>query len=284
MKGWKTTRLGILMIVLPFANSGVQRRQHQQHDANDASPASDDDTIIENLPCSDILLHQTSQERCNHALNCDGEYLMKTLLPYAFCIDDPQSSPLRSHPTLHFVFPVLFPSLLILSTILLFRLLASTAENYFSPALEMISSEFQIPPPLAGVTLLALGNGSPDVSAVMNAIKANPAEGIPLSLGELTGGGLFVQSVVVGRIVSIGRRVSGNEERGVLCHAELIRDMSMYTISAAYVFWMCEQDTIYYRHVICMFGLYASYVAVVVAFEVRRYYTNNVSFDSDEVL
>eukprot|EP00956_Cyclotella_meneghiniana_P013598 scaffold19744_cov71-Cyclotella_meneghiniana.AAC.4 len=167
---------------------------------------------------------------------------------------------------------------------MLFRLLASTAENYFSPALEMISSEFQIPPPLAGVTLLALGNGSPDVSAVMNAIKANPAEGIPLSLGELTGGGMFVQAIVVGRIVSIGRKVNGSDEiRGVFCHAELIRDIAMYTVAASYVFYICEQDTIYYRHVIFMFVLYLGYVGVVVAFELRRYYTNNdngISSDS----
>ena len=238
----------------------------------------------EDPPCSDILLHQSSTERCGHALNCDGEYLMRTLLPYAFCLDDPTSSPLQSHPTLRLFFPILFPLSLILSTVMLFRLLASTAENYFSPALEMISAEFQIPPPLAGVTLLALGNGSPDVSAVVNAIKADPKEGIPLSLGELTGGGMFVQSIVVGRIVSIGRKVTGNEVRGVVCHAELVRDMSMYAIAAGYVFWMCEQTTIYYRHVVYMFVLYVGYVVVVVVFEVRRYYAASVSDSSDSIV
>ena len=240
-------------------------------------------TAEEDPPCSDVLLHQTSQQRCDHARHCDGEYLMQTVLPYAFCLNDATSSPLKSHPTLRVCFPIIFPALLILSIVMLFRLLASTAENYFSPALEMISSEFQIPPPLAGVTLLALGNGSPDVSAVMNAIKANPAEGISLSLGELTGGGMFVQAIVVGRIVSIGRKVKGSDEiRGVLCHAELIRDIAMYTLAATYVFYVCEQDTIYYRHVIFMFVMYLGYVGVVVAFELRRYYTNNDNDGSSE--
>jgi sodium/potassium/calcium exchanger 6 len=235
----------------------------------------------EDLPCSDILLHQTPQERCQHAIHCDGEYLMKTLLPLAFCMSNGTSSPLESHPIFRALFPILFPLLLTLSTVMLFRLLASTAENYFSPALEMISSEFQIPPPLAGVTLLALGNGSPDVSAVFNAIRSNPSEGIPLSLGELTGGGMFVQSVVVGRIVSIGRKVTGDEERGVICREELIRDMSMYAIAASYVFWMTTKETIYYRHVLGMFVLYSAYVLVVVAFEVRRYYRSS-NEDSSE--
>ncbi|KAL3795639.1 hypothetical protein HJC23_002046 [Cyclotella cryptica] len=236
---------------------------------------------VDNPPCSDILLHETPQERCQHALDCDGEYLMKAFLPLAFCMNDSDSSPLEAHPTIRVIFPVIFPIFMILLTVLLFRLLASTAEDYFSPALEMISSEFQVPPPLAGVTLLALGNGSPDVSAVCNAIRSNPSEGIPLSLGELTGGGMFVQSIVVGRIVSIGRKTKGDEERGVICREELIRDMSMYAIAAGYVFWMCAQETIYYRHVMGMFVLYSGYVMVVVAFEVRRYYSI-CQEDSDE--
>jgi hypothetical protein len=107
-------------------------------------------------PCSDILLHETPRERCQHALDCDGEYLMKALLPLAFCMNDSASSPLEAHPTIRMVFPVIFPMLMVLVTVILFRLLASTAEDYFSPALEMISSEFQVPPPLAGVVSLCV--------------------------------------------------------------------------------------------------------------------------------
>lgn len=109
---------------------------------------------VENPPCSDILLCDTPRERCQHALECDGEYLMKALLPLAFCMNDSASSPLEAHPTIRMVFPVFFPMLMILVTVMLFRLLASTAEDYFSPALEMISSEFRVPPPLAGVVSL----------------------------------------------------------------------------------------------------------------------------------
>lgn len=271
--------------------------KHQQKHVGDTKSPSEESIIIDSLrlnvtdvtvsiekdpPCTDILL-QPPNERCHHARICDGEYLMQSLLPYAFCLQDTHHSPLQSHPTIKFFFPLLFPVCLLVSTLLLFRLLASTAENYFSPALEMISSEFRIPPPLAGVTLLALGNGSPDVSAVVNAIRANAGEGIPLSLGELTGGGMFVQTVVVGRIVSIGRKTAANQEMGVLCHAELIRDMSMYAIAASYVFWMCEQETVYYRHVIYMFMIYAVYVVVVVAFEVRRYYVSDIDTNESAV-
>ena len=140
--------------------------------------------------------------------------------------------------------------------------------------------------------------GAPDVSAVVNAIKTNASEGIPLSLGELTGGGMFVQSVVVGRVVICGGKMmmargaidgkvfaDGKEkrgEKGVNCRAELLRDISMYGISAGYVFWMCGRGVIYYRHVLFMFLLYGGYVATVFAFEIRRYYSNVDDGDDDD--
>lgn len=48
-------------------------------------------------------------------------------------------------------------------------LLGSTADGYLSPALEAISDKFKCSESLAGVTLLALGNGAPDVFAAMAA-------------------------------------------------------------------------------------------------------------------
>ena len=114
--------------------------------STDVNSTNIDDDIEEELPsCNDVLLHETTSERCNHAQNCDGEYLMVLLLPLAFCNDPTSPSPLDNHhPIVIILFPVLFPISLLVLTILLFRLLGSTAENYFSPALEMISSEFHI--------------------------------------------------------------------------------------------------------------------------------------------
>ena len=115
---------------------------------------------------------------------------------------------------------------------------------------------------------------------VMEAIKINASEGIPLSLGELTGGGMFVQTVVVGRIIFLGSSAAltsnntGEKILGVKCREDLIRDITMYAISAAYVFWVCAGGVVFYRHVVVMLLLYCSYVAVVFAFEIRRYYSN----------
>lgn len=271
------TNAGIIQNEGALGRSAAHTRPHHNI-VRHRRLASHEETTVENealnnneveLPlCSEILIQVTSEQRCNYAKNCEGEFLMTLILPLVFCTDPSIPSSLDNYPVLEIFFPILFPIGLVLLTLLLFRLLGSTAENYFSPALEMISSEVQIPPALGGVTLLALGNGAPDISAVVNAIKTNAREGIPLSLGELTGGGMFVQSVVVGRIIMLG---SSCENGGITCGKELMRDISMYAIAAAYVFWMFENGRMHYRHVIAMLLLYFGYVTVVVITELRRY-------------
>ena len=123
--------------------TSTERDRHRRLDS--VNPADENNEPIpreggkELPPCNDVLLHETTQGRCNHAKNCDGEYIMTTLLPLAFCSD-----PLSSKPILAKCFPVIFPVSLFLLTVLLFRLLGSTAASFFSPSLEMISTEFQI--------------------------------------------------------------------------------------------------------------------------------------------
>jgi sodium/potassium/calcium exchanger 6 len=54
--------------------------------------------------------------------------------------------------------------------VVLFRMVGSTAEDFFSPSFEMMSLTLGLPPRFAGVTLLALGNGAPDIASTVNAI------------------------------------------------------------------------------------------------------------------
>lgn len=55
---------------------------------------------------------------------------------------------------------------------LLFRIIARAADDFFSCILSQISQDLGLPPRLGGVTLLALGNGAPDLSASIAAVKS----------------------------------------------------------------------------------------------------------------
>ena len=104
-----------------------------EYQCKDADATIESNSAIE--ACNDILLLETPEERCSHAMSCEGEFLMTTLLPRKFCKGE-ETSPLETY--------VLFPASVGVLTLLLFRLLGSTAEDYFSPALEMIATEFEI--------------------------------------------------------------------------------------------------------------------------------------------
>lgn len=169
---------------------GVVRRLDDNQDAaadNNNSNAED----YSSERCDEIFTKTTNakssytepSQRCLYARTCDeGEGL---LLPFVFC-----------HTTIlsTSAWFILLSPIILLGLAVLFRLLGSTAEDYFSPSLEMFSLKLGLPPRFAGVTLLALGNGAADVSATMNAISSDPENGYKMSLGALSGAAMFIVS------------------------------------------------------------------------------------------
>jgi sodium/potassium/calcium exchanger 6 len=101
--------------------------------------------------------------------------------------------------------------------VLLFRMLGSTAEDYFSPALEMFAVQLGLPPRFAGVSLLALGNGAADVSATVSAIAGDPQSGYRLALGALTGAAMVISGVISAVVILAAD--------GVACRGALVRDV-----------------------------------------------------------
>ena len=111
---------------------------------------------------------------------------------------------------------------------MLFVLLGSTADDYFSPALEQLSEDAGLPPRFAGVTLLALGNGAPDVSSNVHLVASDAVgerAGLDTALGALTGAGMFVTTCVAGMVMVIA---DGAKAKGAL-----LRDVTAYGAASA---------------------------------------------------
>lgn len=83
------------------------------------------------------------------------------------------------------------------SLIFSFISLGLTASDYLCPNLYSISKALDLSDNLAGLTLLAVGNGSPDVLGTFKALSIGSAG---LAVSELVGAALFILTVVVGSI------------------------------------------------------------------------------------
>jgi sodium/potassium/calcium exchanger 6 len=168
----------------------------------------------EKMDCGDVWAEVPAGERCAAFAACTGD--ANAYMNWYSCA---RTTGARG--------PLLAAYVVLLC--LLFVLLGSTAEEFFAPALEQMSRDMGLPPRFAGVTLLALGNGAPDVSATIAAVT-NGGDGYLLSLGALTGAGMFVGTVVAGIVMTIAG--------GVTARGALVRDVCMYTVTLVVVMTM----------------------------------------------
>ena len=94
----------------------------------------------------------------------------------------------------------LYYILLIIWGCYLVSIMSSTAENHFMPALQYLSKELRLSPALAGVTLLAFGNASPDIFTSIAALRSGDSA---LALSAVIGAVCFNTSITLAGILLV---------------------------------------------------------------------------------
>ncbi|KAM1096092.1 hypothetical protein ACFX14_013714 [Malus domestica] len=120
-------------------------------------------------------------------------------------------------------FPQLGYCCMFLWLLVLFYVLGNTASEYFCSSLDSLSRLLKLSPTIAGVTLLSLGNGAPDVfSSLVSFMGGGTGE---IGLNTVLGGASFVSCAVVG-ILSISM-----SKRRIRVHkADFVRDICFYLL------------------------------------------------------
>lgn len=150
--------------------------------------------------------------------------------------------------------------ILIVIIFIAFYALGTTAEAYLTPALEKLSTTLRMSESLAGVTLLALGNGAPDVIASVSAADGGEG-GMFFSIGALTGSGIFVTGVVSAVVI-----LSSPEGIKVL-GIHLARDIGFYLIGLVLVIIAAIVGELNIYFAAGFFIIYVTYVLTVVVMD-----------------
>ncbi|VDM57696.1 unnamed protein product [Angiostrongylus costaricensis] len=87
--------------------------------------------------------------------------------------------------------------------LLLFVLISSVADDFFSPCVSSIVAHLKISESVAGATFLAFGNGAPDIFGAVASVLSSPKPKAGLALGELLGAGIFVTTMVNATIIFV---------------------------------------------------------------------------------
>ncbi|ONK74299.1 uncharacterized protein A4U43_C03F4820 [Asparagus officinalis] len=152
--------------------------------------------------------------------------------------------------------PFIGYSILALWLLVLFYLLGNTASVYFCSSLESISKLLRLPPTVAGVTLLSLGNGAPDAFSTIASFASSEVGEVGLS--SVLGGAFFVTSVVVGVIsVCVGDRLISVDR------FSFVRDICFYVIVLCFLLGILIVGEIGVGGAIVFASLYIVYVVIV---------------------
>ncbi|PHH70407.1 hypothetical protein CDD80_6042 [Ophiocordyceps camponoti-rufipedis] len=144
-------------------------------------------------------------------------------------------------------------SLLVAWLGLLFSTIGIAASDFFCVNLATISAVLGLSQSLAGVTFLALGNGSPDVFSTFAAMSSNSPG---MAIGELIGAASFIAGVVAGSMALVREfRVD---------RKTYARDICFFIVAVAFTMAFLADGNLHIWECCVMIGYYALYVITVV--------------------
>ncbi|KAE8208538.1 hypothetical protein CF327_g7075 [Tilletia walkeri] len=135
----------------------------------------------------------------------------------------------------------------------LFSAVGLVASDFFSPNLSTLASRLHLSESTAGVSLLAFGNGSPDVFSTFAAMRSGSGS---LAIGELIGAASFITAVVAAAMMLI--------QPFKVKPYPFLRDVGFFTVAIALALFVLLDGTLHLTESVALVMLYVMYAAIVI--------------------
>lgn len=137
--------------------------------------------------------------------------------------------------------------------LLQFYVLVTTAQSRFSVVVTKLVGHLSLSPSMGAVTLLALGNGAPDVFASVAAVGGGQAR---TGFGAILSAGTFVSAFVVGFVAIYSAPFS-------VLPGQFVRDVLFYLTAALFLFYVYLSAEIYLWQAVGFVAFYLFFVGIV---------------------
>ncbi|XP_073028941.1 cation/calcium exchanger 5 [Primulina eburnea] len=167
------------------------------------------------------------------------------------------SDGLFDYPSFHFCLfasnPFFSVPFLVFVLFIQFYILVRTAQDYFSVVVTKLAKHLKLSPSMGAVTLLALGNGAPDVFASVAAVRGGQAR---TGFGAILSAGTFVSALVVGCVAIYAAPFAVDP-------APFVRDVLFYLTAALFMFYVYLSAEIFLWQAVGFVGFYLFFVGIV---------------------
>lgn len=188
---------------------------------------------------------------CDEHTDYDSEDLIDFY--WVYCSSDPSARGL-----------IVF--LVICAVFLFMSILGTTAENHFVPVLQVLAALCKMRPDVAGVTLLAVGNGAPDIMTAQAGLSAG---NFGIVIGNLLGGSNFITMFIMGCVLYTAKQedvTSVDKKDGGALKVEplpFLRDMISFIIFIGLIFAFACTGELRFEHACILLALYCAYIVFV---------------------